>query len=86
MDLDLVSGHPEPLQGPLDLTQLEQISMKDDGLAFDHSLRSSSAGHAPLPKVAPCDLDLQLMDTSLSAGLWAGTPAENGGQMAYALP
>ena len=39
--------------------------MKDDGLALDHSLRSSCAGHAPLPKVAPGDLDLQLMDTSL---------------------
>lgn len=50
--------------------------MKEDGLAFDHSLRSSSVGHSPLSKVAPGDLELQLMDTSLSAGLWAGTPAE----------
>ena len=43
--------------------------MKDDGLALDHSLRSSCAGHAPLPKVAPGDLDLQLMDTSLCRNL-----------------
>ena len=65
---------------------MEKSPLKENGLAFDHSLRSSSAGHAPLYKVATDDLELQLMDTSLSAGLWAGTLAESEGQKSCVLP